>query len=79
MRTLYRVIAFLIGASALLLYGKEINAQTIGDVILQEGNAVIEQSGEENISVEGLDVFSYDVVKTGNCLLYTSPSPRDCQ
>ena len=30
MRTLYRVIAFLIGASALLLYGKEINAQTIG-------------------------------------------------
>tara|TARA_Y100000114_G_C11739832_1_gene318307 strand:+ start:270 stop:1397 length:1128 start_codon:yes stop_codon:yes gene_type:complete len=66
MRTLYRVIAFLIGASALLLYGKEINAQTIGDVILQEGNAVIEQSGEENISVEGLDVFSYDVVKTGN-------------
>lgn len=40
-------------------------ADTIGDVILQEGNAVIEQNGEDNVSVKGLDIFSYDVVKTG--------------
>ena len=37
----------------------------IGDVILHTGNAVIEQDGEDVESEEGLDVFSYNTVKTG--------------
>jgi hypothetical protein len=40
---------------------------SIGNVILQEGNTVIEQKdGTENTSEIDLDVFSYDVVKTGD-------------
>ena len=39
---------------------------SIGNVILQEGNTVIEQKdGTENTSEIDLDVFSYDIVKTG--------------
>ena len=39
---------------------------SIGDVIIQEGNTVIERKdGTENTSEVDLDVFSYDVVKTG--------------
>ena len=39
---------------------------SIGDVIIQEGNTVIERKdGTENTSEIDLDVFSYDVVKTG--------------
>jgi len=37
----------------------------IGDVILHTGNAVIEQDGVDVDSEEGLDVFSYNTVKTG--------------
>jgi len=55
------ISALLCGLCSSLVY-----AQTIGDVIIQKGNAVIEQQGEEKVSIEGLDVFSYDVVKTGD-------------
>ena len=40
-------------------------AGIIGDVILHTGNAVIEQDGVDVESQEGLDVFSYNTVKTG--------------
>jgi len=40
-------------------------AGIIGDVILHTGNAVIEQDGVDVESKEGLDVFSYNTVKTG--------------
>jgi hypothetical protein len=40
-------------------------ANIIGDVILHTGNAVIEQDGVDVDSEEGLDVFSYNTVKTG--------------
>ena len=40
-------------------------AGIIGDIILHTGNAVIEQDGVDVESEEGLDVFSYNTVKTG--------------
>ena len=40
-------------------------AGIIGDVILHQGNAVIEQDGVDVESEKGLDVFSYNTVKTG--------------
>jgi hypothetical protein len=40
-------------------------AGIIGDVILHTGNAVIEQDGVDVESQEGLNVFSYNTVKTG--------------
>ena len=40
---------------------------SIGNVILHEGNGEIERTtGESQVTVKDLDVFSYDVVKTGN-------------
>ena len=57
MRYIIRATAFLLAIGIIFLYGKKLHAETIGDVILQEGNAVIEQSGEDNISVQGLDIF----------------------
>ena len=42
-------------------------ASVIGDVILQEGNAVIERTDGEDVTSElDLDIFSYDTIKTGN-------------
>ena len=42
-------------------------ANIIGDVILHEGNAVIERTGGEDVDSElDLDIFSYDTIKTGN-------------
>lgn len=42
-------------------------ASVIGDVILQEGNAVIERTDGEDVDSElDLDIFSYDTIKTGN-------------
>ena len=41
-------------------------ASIIGDVILHEGNAVIERTdGEDVDSKVDLDIFSYDTIKTG--------------
>ena len=37
----------------------------IGDVILQTGNAVIEQDGEDVKAEDDLDIFQYNTVKTG--------------
>ena len=40
---------------------------SIGNVILHEGNGEIERTtGEAEVTVKDLDVFSYDIVKTGN-------------
>ena len=40
---------------------------SIGNVILHEGNGEIERTtGDTEITVQDLDVFSYDTVKTGN-------------
>jgi len=63
MRTV-RTVTLLMAVCVMFLW-QNAYADTIGDVILQEGNAVIEQNGEDNVSVKGLDIFSYDVVKTG--------------
>ena len=41
-------------------------ASIIGDVILHEGNAVIERTDGEDVDSElDLDIFSYDTIKTG--------------
>jgi len=40
-------------------------AGIIGDVILQTGNAVIEQDGEDVKAEDDLDIFQYNTVKTG--------------
>ena len=41
-------------------------ASIIGDVILHEGNAVIERTDGEDVESEvDLDIFSYDTIKTG--------------
>ncbi len=41
-------------------------ASVIGDIILHEGNAVIERTDGEDVKSEvDLDIFSYNVVKTG--------------
>ena len=37
----------------------------IGDIILQTGNAVIEQDGEDVKAEDNLDIFQYNTVKTG--------------
>jgi hypothetical protein len=40
-------------------------AGIIGDIILQTGNAVIEQDGEDVKAEDNLDIFQYNTVKTG--------------
>ena len=40
-------------------------AGIIGDIILQTGNAVIEQDGEDVKAEDDLDIFQYNTVKTG--------------
>ena len=40
-------------------------AGVIGDIILQTGNAVIEQDGEDVKAEDDLDIFQYNTVKTG--------------
>ena len=41
-------------------------ASVIGDVILHEGNAIIERTDGEDVDSEiNLDIFSYDTIKTG--------------
>ena len=41
-------------------------ASVIGDVILHEGNAIIERTDGEDVDSEiDLDIFSYDTIKTG--------------
>ena len=42
-------------------------ASVIGDIILHEGNAIIERTDGEDVDSEvNLDIFSYDTIKTGN-------------
>ena len=42
-------------------------ANTIGNVILHEGNGNVERTnGDEETTTKALDIFSYDTVKTGN-------------
>ena len=41
-------------------------ASVIGDIILHEGNAIIERTDGEDVDSEvNLDIFSYDTIKTG--------------
>ena len=50
----------------LLLFSTNAFGKVIGDVILQEGNSVVERKeGNEFNSEIDLDIFSYDTVKTG--------------
>ena len=50
----------------LLLFSTNAFGKVIGDVILQEGNSVVERKeGDEFNSEIDLDIFSYDTVKTG--------------
>ena len=50
----------------LLLFSTNAFSGVIGDVILQEGNSIVERKeGDEFESKKDLDIFSYDTVKTG--------------
>ena len=50
----------------MLLFSTNAFSASIGDVILQEGNSVVERKeGDEFESKKDLDIFSYDTVKTG--------------
>ena len=50
----------------LVLFNTSAFGKVIGDVILQEGNSVVERKeGDEFDSKIDLDIFSYDTVKTG--------------
>ena len=74
------MLTFLKQISVLLLLSTSAFA-SIGSVNELKGKGEIDRKdGDAGIQLEqDLDVFSYDTVKTGNCLLYTSPSPRDRQ
>ena len=58
----------MIGFIAIGSYAKNAFGNVIGDVIMLEGNGVIDRktTGESNKLAIDLDVFSYDTVKTGN-------------
>ena len=58
----------MIGFIAIGSYAKNAFGSVIGDVIMLEGNGVIDRktTGESNKLAIDLDVFSYDTVKTGN-------------
>ena len=50
----------------ILLFSNNTFGAAIGDVILQEGNSVVERKeGDEFESKKDLDIFSYDTVRTG--------------
>ena len=50
----------------MLLFSTNTFGGVIGDVILQEGNSIVERKeGDEFESKKDLDIFSYDTVKTG--------------
>ena len=63
-----RVCILLVTPVIVFFYGKYAFGSVIGDVILHEGNGVIERqaNGEEQTTEIDLDVFSMDTVKTGN-------------
>jgi hypothetical protein len=49
-----------------LFFSTTLYASSIGDVVLKEGNSVIERVDNTEVeAVKDLDVFSYDTVKTG--------------
>ena len=50
----------------ILLFSNNTFGAAIGDVILQEGNSIVERKeGDEFESKKDLDIFSYDTIKTG--------------
>ena len=67
MNLLLRFFIVVVAISSVFYFGSKAFA-SIGDVILHEGNGVIERKdqGEEVITALDIDVFSYDIVKTGN-------------
>lgn len=67
-RIFLRLLIIVIGFIAIGSYAKNAFGSVIGDVIMLEGNGVIDRktTGESNQLEIDLDVFSYDTVKTGN-------------
>ena len=67
-RIFLRLLILVIGFIAIGSYAKNAFGNVIGDVIMLEGNGVIDRktTGESNKLEIDLDVFSYDTVKTGN-------------
>lgn len=67
-RIFLRLLILVIGFIAIGSYAKNAFGSVIGDVIMLEGNGVIDRktTGESNQLEIDLDVFSYDTVKTGN-------------
>ena len=67
-RIFLRLLILVIGFIAIGSYAKNAFGNVIGDVIMLEGNGVIDRktTGESNQLEIDLDVFSYDTVKTGN-------------
>ena len=50
----------------ILLFSNNTFGAAIGDVILQEGNSIVERKeGDEFEGKKDLDIFSYDTIKTG--------------
>lgn len=60
--TLFKLTSFI----SLVFTANAYALESIGDILIQKGNAVIVHNTEDKIATEGLDIFSYDVVKTGN-------------
>ena len=67
-RIFLRLLILVIGFIAIGSYAKNAFGSVIGDVIMLEGNGVIDRktTGESDTLEIDLDVFSYDTVKTGN-------------
>ena len=67
-RIFLRLLILVIGTVAIGTYAKHAFGDVIGDVIMLEGNGIIDrkQTGESTQWEIDLDVFSYDTVKTGN-------------
>ena len=59
-----RLMALVIGIGVIFFMGKEVYA-SIGNVIIQEGESLIERKiGEDVASEVDLDIFSYDTIRT---------------
>ena len=60
----HKLIKLILGI--FLFFSTTLYASSIGDVVLKEGNSVIQRVDKTEVKIEkDLDVFSYDTVKTG--------------
>ena len=63
-KLLIRIMVLVLGIGAIFFMSKEVYA-SIGEVIFQEGDSLIERKvGEDVASEVELDIFSYDTIRT---------------